>query len=291
MKSLCKWIGVAALTATIAFGADKVGVGKSFKGPLGLQLYSLRADFTKNVDLGLDLTRDFGFKEVELAGTYNLPPERLLEKLKERGLKPVSGHWGYGEFKKDPEAVAKTAKELGLKYAGTAWADHKTRGKYTIEEAKDAVQVFNKAGEVLKKHGIQFFYHCHGFEFAPTGNGDETFMDIMIRETDPKLVAFEMDVFWVVHPGHDPVKWLEKYPGRWQLMHVKDMRKGTKTGEFTGGSDVKNDVAIGTGTMDWPAILKAAKKSGVKYYFIEDESPTVKEQIPQSLKYLSEVKF
>jgi sugar phosphate isomerase/epimerase len=144
----------------------------------------------------------------------------------------------------------------------------------------------------LKEHGdVQFFYHCHGFEFAPTGKGDETFMDILIKETDPQYVAFEMDVFWVVHPGHDPVKWLEKYPGRWKLMHVKDMKKGTKTGEFTGGTDVKNDVAIGTGMMDWPAILKAAQKSGVEYYFIEDESPTVKDQIPVSLKYLSEVKF
>ncbi len=215
----------------------------------------------------------------------------MLKKLKERGLKPVSGHWGYGQFKKDPHAVAHEAEALGLKYAGTAWADHKTRGKYTIEEAREAVKVFNEAGKALKEHGIQFFYHCHGFEFAPTGNGDETFMDILIRETDPKLVAFEMDTFWVVHPGHDPVKWLQKYPGRWQLMHVKDMRNGTKTGDFSGGSDVKNDVAIGTGMLDWPAILKAAKKSGVKYYFIEDESPTVKEQIPVTLKYLSEVKF
>ena len=281
---------MAALTATIAFGADKVGVGKSFKGPLGLQLYSLRADFTKNVDMGLDLTKGFGFKEVELAGTYNLPPETLLKKLKERGLKAVSGHWGYAQFKKDPHDVAHQAEALGLKYAGTAAIDHKTRGKFTMEEAREAVKVFNEAGKALKEHGIQFFYHCHGFEFAPTGNGDETFMDVIIRETDPKLVAFQMDTFWVQHPGHDPAKWLEKYPGRWQLMHVKDMRKGTSS-DFTGGSDVKNDVAIGTGAMNWPAILKAAKKSGVKYYFIEDESPTVKEQIPQSLKYLSEVKF
>jgi sugar phosphate isomerase/epimerase len=280
-----------AFSAAAAIAAEKaVGVGESFKGPLGLQLYSLRADFAKNVDLGLDLTKGFGFQEVELAGTYNLSTEKLLEKLKARGLKPISGHWGYGQFKSDAHAVAHQAEELGLKYAGTAWADHKTRGKYTIEEAREAVKVFNEAGKELKEHGIQFFYHCHGFEFAPTGKGDETFMDILIRETDPELVTFEMDVFWVKHPGQDPVKWLEKYPGRWQLMHVKDMRKGTPS-DFTGGSDVKNDVAIGTGAMDWPAILKAAQKSGVKYYFIEDESPTVKEQIPQSLKYLSEVKF
>ena len=80
-------------------------------------------------------------------------------------------------------------------------------------------------------------------------------------------------------------------PGRWELMHVKDMRKGTPTGLFTGGTDVKNDVAVGTGMLNWPEILKAAKKTGVKYYFIEDESPSVKEQIPVTLKNLSEVKF
>lgn len=287
MKSFLRIAGVLALAGAWTLSAADVGTGKSFKGPLGLQLYSLRGDFTKNVDLGLDESKKFGFKEVELAGTYNLPPEKFKEMLEKRGFKPVSGHFPYAKFKTDPESIARDAKALGLKYAGCAWADH--QGTYDLEEAKETVQVFNKAGEVLKKHGIKFFYHCHGFEFAP--HNGETFMDYLIKETDPKLVTFEMDVFWVVHPGHDPVKWLAKYPGRWELMHVKDMKKGTQTGLFTGGTDVKNDVAIGTGMMDWPSILKEAKKSGVKYYFIEDESPTVKEQIPVSLKYLSEVKF
>lgn len=291
MKSLLQWMGVAAMASILSVNAAGVGVGKSFKGPLGLQLYSLRADFTKNVEQALHTTQEFGFKDVELAGTYNMEPAKFRQMLKEHGFNAVSGHFPYARFKNEPEKVALEAKALGLKYAGCAWADHKTRGKYTMEEAKEAVKVFNTAGEVLKKSGIQFFYHCHGFEFAPTGNGDETFMDVMLRETNMENVGFEMDVFWVTHPGHDPVKWLEKYPRRWKLMHVKDMRKGTKTGEFTGGTDVANDVAIGTGMMNWPAILKAAKKSGVKYYFIEDESPTVKDQIPVSLKYLSEVKF
>jgi sugar phosphate isomerase/epimerase len=283
-------MGVSIFTGAICLAATAadVGTGKSFKGPLGLQLYSLRADFAKNAEMGLDLTKEFGFKEVELAGIpAGMTAEQFKGHLEKRGLRPISGHFPYATFKSNPEAIAKDAKALGLKYAGCAWADHK--GDYDLEEAKETVEVFNKAGEVLQKNGIQFFYHCHGFEFAP--NGDETFMDYLIKNTDPKKVAFEMDVFWVVHPGHDPAKWLEKYPGRWQLMHVKDMRKGTETGKFTGGTDVKNDVAIGTGMMDWPAILKAAQKTGVKYYFIEDESPTVKEQIPVSLKYLSEVKF
>ena len=100
-----------------------------------------------------------------------------------------------------------------------------------------------------------------------------------------------MDVFWVTHPGHDPVKWLEKYPGRWELMHVKDMKKGMATGVFTGKADVSNDVTVGTGQMNWPAILKAAEKSGVKHYFLEDESPTAADQIPLSKKYLESLKW
>jgi sugar phosphate isomerase/epimerase len=289
MKSILQWIGVAALTTALSFGAEKAaGVGKSFKGPIGLQLYSLRADFAKNVDMALDEAKAFGFKDVELAGTYNLPPEKFKEALEKRGLKPISAHFPYATYKSDPESVAKEANTLGLKYAGCAWADHKG-AMFTAEDAKDTVEVFNKAGKILAQHGLKFFYHCHGFEFAPYAG--ETFMDYIIKNTDPKYVTFEMDVFWVVHPGQDPVKWLEKYPGRWELMHVKDMRKGTETGRFDAKTDLKNDVAIGTGIMDWPAILKAAKKEGVKYYFIEDESPSVKEQIPVSLKYLSEVKF
>src|SRR5687768_4871719 len=112
-----------------------------------------------------------------------------------------------------------------------------------------------------------------------------------MQETKPDLVGYQMDVFWVVHPGQDPVKLLDKYGKRWVLMHLKDMRKGVKTGDLSGKSDVKNDVVLGTGQMNWPAILKASKKAGIKYYFIEDESPTAAEQIPQSLKYLETVKW
>ena len=259
----------------------------SFNESIGLQLYSLRADFTKNVPASLEKVRSFGIRDVELAGTYNLSPEKFKEMLTANKLKAVSGHFPFARYKADPEGVAKDAKALGLEYAGCAWIDHK--GDFNEASTREAIEVFNKAGEVLARSGIKFFYHCHGFEFRPHGDG--TFMDLLMKETNPKFVRFEMDVFWVVFPGHDPVKWLEKYPGRWELMHVKDMKKGLATGAFTGKTDVSNDVTIGTGQMDWPAILKAAKKSGVKHYFIEDESPTAADQIPESIKYLKTVKW
>lgn len=112
-----------------------------------------------------------------------------------------------------------------------------------------------------------------------------------MKETNPKFVSYEMDVFWVVFPAQDPVKLLNKYPKRWELMHLKDMKKGLKTGALTGHTDVNNDVALGTGQIDYPAVLKAAKKAGVKYYFIEDESASSEQQIPQTLNYLEQVKF
>lgn len=267
--------------------AAEVGAGASFKGPTGLQLYSLRGIATQNPPKALKQAADFGFKLVETAGTYNLPPEKFKALLAEHGLKPISGHFPYDRWKTEPEKVLAEAKAIGLQYAGCAWISHKP--PFNEAAARDAIAVFNRAGELGAKQGIKVFYHAHGYEFHPHGDG--TLMDLLMKETNPKHVAFELDVLWVVFPGHDPVKWLTKYPGRWELMHLKDLKKGVKTGDLSGKTDVTNDVPLGTGQMNWPAILKAAQASGVKYYFIEDESPTVVEQIPQTLKYLGDVKF
>lgn len=281
-------LAVGLLSAPAASSKNKkVGLGPSFKGPIGLQLYSLRADFAKDVPSTLDLVRDFGFKYVELAGTYGLPPEQFRAMLKERGLVPIASHFSYEQLMKDPESVAKEAKALGLKYAGCAWIPRE--GDFTEEKCREAIRVFNRAGEALAKKGIKFFYHNHGYEFQPYGQG--TLFDLLVTETNPKTVAFEMDVFWVVHPGQDPVALLQKYGKRWELMHIKDMKKGTETGLLTGSSDVENDVVVGTGQIDIPAVLKEAKRVGVKYYFIEDESSAVKQQIPQTLNYLEQLKW
>lgn len=274
------------LLAPLAFAAGAAGA--SFEGPVGLQLYSLRAQFTANgVPKTLETVKGWGVKYAELAGTYNLKPEQLKALLAERGIKAVSGHFPYKQFKENPAAVAAEAKALGLEYAGTAWADHKP--PLNEAQAKDIVDTFNKAGAVLAQHGLKFFYHCHGYEFQPHGDG--TLMDYIIKNTDPKTVSFQMDILWVVFPGHDPAKLLAKYPDRWVSIHLKDLKKGVATGSLTGKTDVSNDVAIGTGQMNWAAILPAAKKAGVKYYFIEDESPSVESQVPQSLKFLGQVKF
>src|SRR5215204_3181383 len=265
---------------------SSAGIGPSFKGPVGLQLYSLRDQFKKDVAGTLDQVRAFGITNVELAGTYGVAPEKFKEQLDSRGLKAVSSHFSYEQCRDNIEDVAREAKVLGIEYAGCAWIPHKD--PFDEKTCREAAAVFNRAGEALAKHGLKFFYHTHGYEFLPYGDG--TLFDLLMAETKPEYVRFQMDVFWVVQPGQDPVKLFEKYGKRFELMHLKDMKRGTPS-DFTGHSDVTNDVPLGAGVIDLKNVLKAAKKAGVKWYFLEDESPTVITQVPASLKYLQEMKF
>jgi sugar phosphate isomerase/epimerase len=267
--------------------AEGTGTGTSFKGPVGLQLYSLREQFAKDVPGTLDKVRDFGIKDVELAGTYGQTPEEFKAQLDSRGLKAISGHFPFEKFRDDPESIAKEAKALGMQYAGCAWIGHK--GTFDEKSCREAAEVFNKAGEVLAKHGLKFFYHTHGYEFQPFGS--DTLFDLLLKETKPEYVSYEMDVFWIVHAGQDPVALFEKYGDRFALVHLKDMKQGTPVGLLTGTSPVTNDVALGTGTINYRRILPAAQKAGVKWYFIEDESPTSEEQIPITLRYLESISW
>jgi sugar phosphate isomerase/epimerase len=284
MNNPSKVLIVLGVLLLIPMAIVKAG---SFKADAGLQLYSLRDDFKKDVPGTLKKVQSFGIRLVELAGTYDLAPEKFKALLAAHNLQPISSHFSYERYRDDPEGVAREAKALGVQYAGCAWITH--TDTFDEKECRGAIEVFNRAGAILAKEGLKFFYHTHGYEFQPHGQG--TLFDLLMAETKPEHVSYEMDVFWVVHPGQDPVKLLGKYGKRWELMHVKDMKKGVKTGDLTGKSDVSNDVTLGTGQMNWPAILRAAEKAGVKYYFIEDESPTAAQQIPESLKFLKQVKW
>jgi len=284
---LASMIAATVLMTQTTSRSAPAGIGPSFKGPLGLQLYSLRDQFKNDVPGSLDKVKALGFRYAELAGTYGMQPREFINALKARGIQGVACHFGYERWRDDAEGAANEAKALGLKYAGCAWIPH--QGAFDEKTCREAAAVFNHAGEVLAKHGLKFFYHIHGYEFQPSTQG--TLFDLLMQETKPKLVAYEMDIFWVVFPGQDPVKLLQKYGKRWELMHLKDMKKGTPLGSLSGGTDVTNDVALGQGQIDLVPLLKEAKKVGVKWYFIEDESPTVEPQLPVSLRFLEQVKF
>lgn len=277
-----------SFAAPICSAAEPVGTSPSFKGPVGLQLYSLRDQLKQQGAAALDFVKGQGFVEVEigLESHYGLTAEAMKAALDARGLKPIAAHASLDFLLNQTDKAVAEAQRFGLRYVGVAWAPHKK--PLDEQQVLKIAEGFNQAGKLLKAHGLQFFYHNHGFEFVPYKDG--TLFDLLVQKTDPDLVKFEMDVLWTLHPGQDPVALLKKYPDRWALMHLKDLRKGVK-GDFSGGTPLTNDVALGSGQADYPAILKTAQELGVKHYFIEDESPVVLQQIPASLKFLSSVAF
>lgn len=254
-----------------------------FTAPLGVQAYTFRHSFPKDVAATLDTIKMMGFTEIE-GGGGSMAPEEFRKMCQERGISVPSTGAGYEQLVKDPQGVADRAKALGAKYVMTAWIPHKT-GSFNFENAKKAVEDFNAAGKVLKENGITFCYHVHGYEFWPHETG--TLLDYIITNTNPEYVSFEMDIMWTHFGGGDPVALLKKYKDRWKLMHVKDLRKGTPK-DRTGLTPDENDVPVGTGELDIPAVLKAAKKAGIKHYFIEDESPAheVSDDVVKSIAYL-----
>ena len=278
--------GMLLMAMTPAFAQKKNGKGL-FTAPLGVQAYTYRHSFPKDVPATLDTIKMLGFTEIE-GGGGRMAPEEFRKMCEERGITIPSTGAGYEQLVKDPQGIADRAKALGSKYVMTAWIPHKN-GQFNLENAKKAVEDFNAAGKVLRENGITFCYHVHGYEFQPHENG--TLLDYIITNTDPKYVSFEMDIMWTHFGGGDPVALLEKYGDRWKLMHVKDLRKGTKK-DLTGLTPDENDVPLGTGELDIPAVLKAAKKVGIKHYFIEDESPAgeVTEDVKQSIQYLRSLK-
>jgi sugar phosphate isomerase/epimerase len=212
-----------------------------YTAPLGVEAYTFRKSFPLSIAKTLDTIKMLGFTEMESGSEGTLETFRKL--CDERGIRITSLGVGYNQLTTSPDSVAHMAKILGAKYVMCAWIPHKGAA-FTIEDAKSAIAVFNKAGKLLSDSGLIFCYHPHGYEFQPYENGN--LLDYLIKNTNPHDVSFEMDIFWIQFGGGDPVTLLQKYGHRWKLMHLKDMRKGTIK-DLTGGTSIENDVPLGTG--------------------------------------------
>lgn len=257
-------------SATIA--QDKVGV----------QLYSFREQLKKDVPGTLEAVAKMGITQVEAGATYGLTDSAFKALLDKNQLTAISIGAEYKEIETNILGVMARAKLYGAKYVMCSWIPHKETA-FTLEDANKALVVFNTAGRILKENGISLCYHAHGYEFVPYEK--ETLFDYMAVRMYPAYVNFEMDVFWIKHAGQDPVALLKKYRDRFPLMHLKDRKIGTTGNEF-GRADVETNVVLGTGDVGIEAIYKIARKWGVKYLFIEDESSRSMQQVPQSMTYL-----
>lgn len=254
---------------------------------MGVQLWSFR-DMAKTDPAGmLKMARGMGITHVETAGLYGMPVERFNDMVHNAGLQVTSMHVGYDELKKSPDVVIANAKALGAKYVGLAWYPH--TGAFTEADARRAVADFNQFGRTMKDAGLTFFYHNHGYEPVPYRDG--TLMDLIIRETDPSLVSFEMDVLWAFLPGIDPAAQIRKYPGRYKLMHIKDMKPGIARGSLSGGLPAEQQAVIGEGQVNWADVMAAAKKDGLQYYYLEDETPDPIVNVPKSIVFLERLRY
>jgi sugar phosphate isomerase/epimerase len=252
----------------------------------GIVSYTYRNSFGKDVPATLDIVKGNGITDMEFSSLFKQKPEDMRKMLDERGIKCSSYGINYEYLVAHPGDVARAAQKLGAIYVRVAGIPHK--GVFTLEDAQKAIADFNNYGKILKEqYGLEFIYHNHGFEFQPYEDG--TLYDYIVKNTDPKYVNFEMDILWAFFPGQDPAKLLNTYGNRYKALHLKDLRKGV-TGNMSGSTSPENDVILGTGQIDLPKVLKAARKAGVKHFYIEDESNASITQVPESIKYINSLK-
>jgi sugar phosphate isomerase/epimerase len=265
------------------------------KLPIGIQLYTLAPDLAKDVDGTLAAVRKIGYRSVELAGMLGKTPKELRASLDKAGLVCTSAHvqarGGAGSFEGDLGKLADDLATIGVKTAvmpspyipdaivaaaqGASGVDYyrKLMGGLSADDFKFNADYLNKNAAALKKAGIRTGYHNHNFEFAPKGEG--TGFDILVKNTDPSLVTFEMDIGWVAAAGVDPLVLLKKYKGRFSLMHVKDIKADTKA-----NFDLAMDPAeIGSGKLAWKTLLPAAYAEGVRGFYVEQEPPFTRPRI------------
>lgn len=271
------------LAGGAAWMARAAGVVRAF--PLGLtpgmQLWTVREELKSDFEGTLRKVAAIGYREVELFETP-AKPRQFRKKVEEAGLKTVSGHF---ELKglKDP-ATIEAARELGLTYMILVFPQLRSLKGRSIEamDFKELVPLYekisqddykfnaeqlNEVGTNLKRHGIRAGYHNHAIDFKKFG--DTWGFDTLIQNTDPQLACFEMDCGHVLHAGHDPVHYLNTYPTRIEMLHVKDLVKGFHISTTLDTEDKDTDSEIGAGSLDWKKIFGAA--THVKHYFVEHE--------------------
>lgn len=254
------------------------------KKNLGFQMYTVRDIIKKDPEGVLKAVHDIGYPEIEATDYGNT--EEIWKAISDSGLQPVSIHVNADSFDKEDELKTKLAdfKKRGFHYAVYPYVAPSARGG--VEVYKKLAAKLNKAGEVANSNGLQLCYHNHAFEFEEM-NGT-TPLQILLSETQKSTLQLELDIFWVSVAGHDPVKMLAEQSTRVPLLHLKDKAAGFKT-QFNEKVPDGTFKEVGNGSIDIPAVLRAANTAGVKHYFVEqDHTPGDPiDSLRQSYKYLS----
>jgi sugar phosphate isomerase/epimerase len=262
---------------------------------VGLQLYTVRDLMKKDFVGTIAQVAHVGYKEVEFAGYFGHTPQEVRSILKENGLSAPSTHVDYATIEKQWPETLETAKTIGHSFVVCPWIDQSLRNP---DGMKKVAELFNHAGETAQKSGIQLAYHNHAYEFEPSeALGDKKLYDVLLAETDPKLVKMEMDLCWITVGGGDPLSYFSQYPGRFPLVHVKDWTKKGATSEkdFGGatGSHAEGHMAdVGQGDIDWKRIFSHSDEAGIQHYIVENDFPkSPADDLRVSYEYLTKLRF
>jgi sugar phosphate isomerase/epimerase len=257
---------------------------------VGLQLYTVRDLMKNDFDGTIAKVATIGYKEVEFAGYFGRTGTQVRAACDKNGLAAISTHVQYDELDDKFPSVIDTSKTIGLSYIVCPWIPEELRKSPDIW--KSAAEKFNRCGELSKKAGMQFAYHNHWFEFLPV-NGKLPY-DELLKECDGNLVKMEMDLCWITAAGADPLKYFNLYPGRFPLVHVKDLKTLPKitSGGAQNYGDTVDLTEVGSGIIDWKKIFAQSQKAGIKHYIVEHDHPAAPfDSIKTSYEYLAKLQF
>ncbi len=252
---------------------------------LGLQMYSLQEEFDRDTPGTLDRLKSVGFNELETSVFTKLPASELRALLDARGITCSSHHVRPEDLEKKMTQVIADAKALGAVQVVCPILPHK--GPLDREQVLEAAAKFNRYGGALKAAGLRFAYHNHALDFMTTDSATapgETFYDVLVAATDPGLVSFQLDVFWVAWGGARATEVIEKHGNRICSLHLKDLAREAKPDVANPKSARNLMVRLAAGRVDIPAAIASAKAKGVAHFIIEDESPNASVQLPESLQ-------
>jgi sugar phosphate isomerase/epimerase len=273
------------LTSRLGWAAGDHKIDK-----VGLQLYTVRDRMKDDFDGTIAKVAQIGYKEVEFAGYFGRTGQQVRAACDKNGLAAVATHVQYDELDDKFPAVVETSKAIGLEYIVCPWIPEELRKSPDIW--KEAAAKFNHCGELSKKAGMQFAYHNHWFEFLPA-DGKLPY-DQLLKECDGNLVKMEMDLCWITAAGGDPLKYFNLYPGRFPLVHVKDLK--TLPHITAGGAQNYGDTVdlteVGSGLIDWKKIFAQSEKAGIKHYIVEHDHPKQPfDSIAKSYDYLNKLRW
>lgn len=246
---------------------------------IGVQLYTVRRELEKDFEGTLARVAAEGFREVEFAGYFNHPPQEVKAVLARQQLAAPAAHLQFADLRGSLQPMIEAAHVIGHKYLLIAWTPPEARK--SLDDYRRLADLCNRAGAQTKEAGIQFAYHNHDFEFAPIAG--RLPYDLLLERMDSELVKLELDLYWIVKGGAKPLDYFEQWPGRFHLLHVKDM-----------DATPKHDFAeVGRGVLDFKTILAHARRAGVRHYFVEQDetrgSPF--DSLQTSIDYLRKLEF